>query len=71
MSAVAVPKTEPKTFEPWPAVMSLETAAKYIDRSYDTLWLMVKRMEIPAVRHGKRVFVRKVDLDNWIEAHLV
>jgi excisionase family DNA binding protein len=47
--------------------MSLETAAKYTDRSYDTLWLMVKRMEIPAVRHGARKFLRKVDIDAWAE----
>jgi excisionase family DNA binding protein len=45
--------------------MSLETAGKYMDRSYDTVWLMVKRMELPAIRHGNRKFIRKCDIDQW------
>jgi excisionase family DNA binding protein len=63
----STPSLEHQALPQWPAIMSLETAAKYTDRSYDTLWLMVKRMEIPAVRHGARKFLRKVDIDAWAE----
>lgn len=51
----------------WPAIMSLKTAARYMDRTYDVVWSMVKRMEIPAVRHGNRQFLRRVDIDAWAE----
>jgi hypothetical protein len=32
-----------------------------------TGWLMVKCMELPAVRHSNRLLLRKVDIDAWAE----
>lgn len=55
----------------WPEVMDLETAARYIDRSYDVLRAMVRTREIPAVVHGSRKFIRRGDLDAWAEKLLV
>jgi hypothetical protein len=56
---------------PWPEIMDLKTAARYMDRNYDSVWLKVKKQEIPAVWDGGRKFLRRVDIDKWAEKNLV
>ena len=58
----------------WPAIMSLETAARYLDRlkedgtgSRDAMQALIKRHGIPVTKLDSRVQIRKVDLDRLIE----
>ena len=55
----------------WPGIMDLDTAARYMSRSYDVVWSMIKSREIPAVVHGRRKFLRKADIDAWAAKLLV
>ena len=55
----------------WPEIMDLHTAARYMDRTYDTVWMKVKKQEIPAVVDGNRKFLRRCDIDAWAEKKLV
>jgi excisionase family DNA binding protein len=49
----------------WPAVMSIETAAEYIDRSVQALRNLHRFGQIPAVRADRSMQFRRVDLDEW------
>jgi excisionase family DNA binding protein len=59
------------TLPDWPGIMDLDTAARYMSRSYDVVWSMIKAREIPAVVHGRRKFLRKQDIDAWAQRNLV
>ncbi|WP_353809114.1 helix-turn-helix domain-containing protein [Agromyces sp. SYSU T00194] len=53
--------------EAWPALMTRETAAAYIDGSLRDVDELRGRGEITPVGTSKRVKFRKTDLDAWIE----
>lgn len=59
---------------PWPELMSLETAAEYIDRlkkdgtgSVEAIRLLIRKKLIPTTKIDDRVQVRKADIDKLIE----
>lgn len=53
--------------EAWPALMTRELAAAYIDGSVRDIDDLRARKEITPVGDTKRVKFRKTDLDRWIE----
>ena len=54
----------------WPAWMSIETAARYLDSPVQRLRKLVARREIPYSQEapGCRVFFARADLDQWMAA---
>jgi excisionase family DNA binding protein len=48
-------------------LLSVEEAAAYIGRTPSALRTMIFRAKIPVVRHGRRVQLDRLDLDDWIE----
>ena len=51
------------------ATMDTKTAARYIGIGLRTLCRMIQRGEVPIVRIGRRVLLRKEALDNFLRAH--
>ena len=54
--------------DPWPAWMSIETAARYLDVSPQRLRKLVARRQIPYHQDGRgcRLLFRRTDLDQWM-----
>jgi excisionase family DNA binding protein len=54
--------------EPWPAWMSVATAARYLDCSEERLRKLVARQEIPFSQEavGCRISFSRIDLDAWM-----
>lgn len=54
--------------ESWPAFMSVETAARYLDVSPERLRKLQARGEVPYLQEapGCRVFFSREDLDEWM-----
>lgn len=54
-------------------LLNREKAAEYLGISPDTLsyWKSMKKKDIPTVKLGKRCLYRRVDLDAFIQAHIV
>jgi excisionase family DNA binding protein len=53
--------------ERWPELMSIETAAKYLDRSEHSIRCLIESKTLPACRIDRRVQVRRIDLDRVME----
>lgn len=67
--AVALRIEKAKAPERWPEIMSMETAALYIDRTSEAVRHLLSAGEIPTCKYDRRVHVRRVDLDRWAERH--
>jgi excisionase family DNA binding protein len=52
----------------WPAFMSIETAARYLDVSVERVRKLKERHEIPYIQEapGHRVLFARRDLDAWM-----
>jgi excisionase family DNA binding protein len=52
----------------WPAFMSIETAASYLDVSVERIRKLKERQEIPFIQEapGHRVLFARGDLDAWM-----
>ncbi|MFF2495848.1 hypothetical protein [Agromyces sp. NPDC058064] len=53
--------------EAWPALMTRETAAAYIDGSLRDIDELRHQKMITPVGDSKRIKFRKTDIDDWIE----
>jgi len=53
--------------EAWPALMTRETAAAYIDGSLRDIDELRAQGHITPVGDSKRIKFRKADLDDWID----
>jgi hypothetical protein len=51
----------------WPELMSIETAALYMDRTPDGIRHLIEAKLLPTCRIDRRVQVRRVDLDRLME----
>ena len=51
----------------WPAIMSVETAAHYMDRTPEAVRGLIDRKMLPAARLDGRVQIRKCDIDRIFE----
>lgn len=52
--------------ERWPALMTRETAADYIDGTLRDIDDLAARQEITKVGDQKRIKFRRTDLDEWV-----
>lgn len=52
-----------------PALLSVQQAGAYLGRSEQAVQHLIFDNEIPVVRHGRRVHLRRVDLDKWIDSN--
>jgi excisionase family DNA binding protein len=50
-----------------PALMTVKQAAEYLARSEQAIQHMIFQKQLPTVRSGRRVHLRRTDLDAWIE----
>lgn len=50
-----------------PALLTVKQAATYIARSEQAVQHMISHKHLVVVRDGRRVFLRRTDLDEWIE----
>ncbi len=55
------------TVQRWPELMSIETAAKYLDRSENSIRCLVDAKLVPSCRIDRRVQIRRIDLDRLME----
>lgn len=53
--------------ERWPELMSVDTAARYIDRSVSAVRHMIDTKMLPTCQIDRRVQIRRVDIDRLIE----
>jgi excisionase family DNA binding protein len=53
--------------ERWPELMTIETAARYMDRTPSAIQNMIEAKMIPVCRLDRRVQLRRADLDRIIE----
>jgi hypothetical protein len=58
---------QPKPAERWPELMSIETAAQYIDRSVSAIRHMIDAKLLPTCQIDRRVQIRRLDIDRLIE----
>jgi excisionase family DNA binding protein len=56
----------------WPAWMSIETAARYLDCTPERIRKLIARRSIPFSQEapGCRIFLSKTDLDEWMRGDL-
>jgi excisionase family DNA binding protein len=52
---------------PEPALLNVKDAATYLGRSEQAVQHMIFSKELPVVRKGRRVHLRRSALDIWIE----
>jgi excisionase family DNA binding protein len=58
--------------KPYPRLLNAKQAAVYIGRpSEASVHHLVKRREIPCVKHGRSLRFDRLELDKWIEADTV
>ncbi len=58
---------EAKQPERWPELMTIETAAIYIDRAPSAIQKLIDAKAIPVCRLDRRVQLRRADLDRIID----
>lgn len=61
---------EPKVENPNLQLMTAGEAAKVLKVSPKTVYVMMQSGEIAAVKFGRSVRIRRVDLENFISSHL-
>lgn len=49
-------------------LLTVDQAAAYLGRSKASLQHLISDQTIPVVRHDRRVFLDRCDLDEWIDA---
>ena len=52
-----------------PALLNVKRAAAYLGRSEQALQHLIFEKRIPVVRDGRRVHLKRKDLDDWIESN--
>jgi putative molybdopterin biosynthesis protein len=52
-------------------IFTIPEVAKYLKISKSKLYYLVQRNQIPHVRIGRNVRIRKADLNAWIEANCI
>lgn len=52
-------------------IFTIPEVAKYLKMSKSKLYYLVQRNQIPHVRIGRNVRIRKSDLNAWIEANCI
>jgi len=58
--------------KPYPRLMNATEAAAYLGRESEaSIYHLVKRREIPCVKHGRNLRFDRLELDKWIEADTV
>ena len=55
------------TRDPEPALLTIEEAARYLRLSRAKVYQMAQRSELPSVRMGRSVRVRRDRLDAWLD----
>ena len=68
-SPAPAPETASVATEIDSALLSLPNAARYLDVPVETLRSWIKADWIPKVKMGRRVHVKRADLDQFIENH--
>ena len=58
----------PRVIEP--ALLSVKEAATYLGRTEQSVQHMIYKRQLPVVKRGRRVHLRRADLDNWISENL-
>jgi excisionase family DNA binding protein len=56
------------TRDPEPALLTIEEAARYLRLSRAKVYSMAARGELPAVKMGRSVRVRRDRLDAWLDS---
>ena len=56
---------------PTPPQLDLKDAAAYIGMSESWLYRQVEKKKVPHLRLGRAIKFRLVDLNRWLDAHLV
>ena len=52
-----------------PALLTVKQAGTYLGRSEQSVQHLIFERQIPVVRSGRRVHLRRTDLDAWIEGN--
>lgn len=52
-----------------PALLTVKQAGEYLGRSEASIQHMIFDKELPVVRSGRRVHLRRIDLDRWIDSN--
>ena len=52
-----------------PALLTVKQAGAYLGRSEQSVQHLIFEKQIPVVRSGRRVHLRRADLDAWIEGN--
>jgi excisionase family DNA binding protein len=52
-------------------MLTPEEIASYLQVKPQTIWRMIRRGELPAIRVGRVYRVAREDFDNWCRAHQV
>jgi len=53
-----IPEREP--------MLSLDQAARYLQKSYSWLYANFRRLDIPVYRIGGRWYFERIDIDRWL-----
>jgi excisionase family DNA binding protein len=53
-----------------PALLSVKDAAIYLGRSEQSVQHLIFDKQLPVVRHGRRVHLKRSDLDKWIDSNI-
>ncbi len=59
------PKSENKATR---TLLNADQACQYLGMSKSTFYYKVERMEIPAIKQGKRYYIYQDELDAWLES---
>jgi excisionase family DNA binding protein len=52
-------------------ILNLEMASAYVGISKSSIYKYTSTKEIPHFKRGKRLFFKKVELDDWLTTHKV
>jgi len=52
-----------------PALLTVKQAGDYLGRTEQSVQHLIFEKQIPVVRSGRRVHLRRTDLDRWIEGN--
>jgi excisionase family DNA binding protein len=52
-----------------PALLTVKQAGAYLGRSEQSVQHLIFEKQIPVVRSGRRVHIRRADLDRWIDSN--
>jgi excisionase family DNA binding protein len=52
-----------------PALLTVKQAGAYLGRSEQSIQHLIFERQLPVVRYGRRVHLRRSDLDKWIDSN--